>query len=60
MGIRPDSPLGLAILGAVFAGLGVFRLVNADRVGWLLVGASVLLFVGAWWKIGKPPEPPEE
>ena len=60
MGPRLDSPFGLAVLGAAFAGFGLFRLVNADRVGWLLVGAGALAFAGAWWKVGRPSEPPDE
>jgi hypothetical protein len=56
MGVRPDSALGLAMLGVAFAGFGLFRIVNDDRIGWLLVGAGVLAFAAAWWRIGHPPE----
>ena len=60
MDLRLDSPVGLAVLGVAFAGFGVSRIVNDDRVGWLLLGAGVLALAGAWWKIGRPSDPPDE
>ena len=60
MGVRPDSAVGLAVLGVALAGFGLFRVTNEDRVGWLLVGAGALALAGAWWKVGRPHEPPED
>jgi hypothetical protein len=54
-GIRPDSTIGLLALGVAFVGFGLFRLIDEDRVGWLLLAAGVLAIAGAWWKIGRPP-----
>ena len=55
-GIRTDSTVGLLALGVAFVGFGVFRLVNDERIGWLLLAAGVLAVASAWWKIGRPPE----
>jgi len=56
MGIRFDSALGLLALGVVFVGFGLFRLVHAERTGWLLIGGGVLAIAGALRSFSHPPE----
>ena len=60
MGIRSDSTIGLLVLGSVFAAFGAWRVTHEDRTGWWLIAASALAVAGAWWRIGRPPEPPEK
>jgi len=56
MGIRPDSTVGLLALGVVFVLFGLFRIVNGERIGWLLIAGGVLALAGAWWRISHPPD----
>ena len=60
MGIRSDSTIGLLVIAAVFAAFGAWRLVHEDRTGWWLIAISALAVAGAWWRFGRPPEPPEK
>jgi hypothetical protein len=57
MGLRPDSSIGLLLLGVAFAGFGLMRLVNGERGGWLLLAAGGLALASAWWQRGRPPPP---
>ncbi|HEX6765314.1 MAG TPA: hypothetical protein VF103_07545 [Polyangiaceae bacterium] len=60
MGLRLNSTRGLLGLGAVFVAFGVWRIVNAERTGWILVGVGVLALAAAWRSVSHPADPPEE
>ena len=60
MGIRSDSTIGLLVIAGAFAAFGTWRLVHEDRTGWWLIAISALAAAGAWWRFGRPPEPPEK
>ena len=60
MTVRSDSTIGFLVIGGVFAAFGAWRLVHEDRTGWLLIAISALAVAGAWWRFGRPPEPPEK
>jgi hypothetical protein len=57
MGFRSDSTVGLLLLGVALGAFGLLRLVNHERIGWLLIGAGVLSVAGAWWKIDRSVKP---